>query len=113
MRNLNPADYSQSERQSIMKALIDAEAELYTQNLWHRDIHLRNILVLDSPVATPTRRVVLIDFGNSWFTRTHPMLPPELAKKFLLSAPISPLLRWSTAWWDYLQIGFEKWIDWD
>jgi hypothetical protein len=56
---------------------------------------------------------VIVDFGKAWISRTHPFLPPEAAKKYLPGVPISPLLRWSKAWWPYLQVAFDEWIDWN
>ncbi|KAK9257399.1 hypothetical protein V1507DRAFT_431771 [Lipomyces tetrasporus] len=49
MTQLEPTDYSQAERQDIIKALalIEAESLLYTNDVWQRDIHPRNVLVLD------------------------------------------------------------------
>ncbi|KAJ8103043.1 hypothetical protein POJ06DRAFT_280225 [Lipomyces tetrasporus] len=81
MTQLEPTDYSQAERQDIIKALalIEAESLLYTNDVWQRDIHPRNVL--------------------AWVGRAHPLLAPEAAQKYLPGVPISPLLRWSKAWW--------------
>jgi serine/threonine protein kinase len=77
MDQLRPKDYSQSERQDIMKVIIDAESLLYTHGVWHKDVHPRNVmLVIDgSSVETPRPRVVIIDFGKAWINRSQPLCP--------------------------------------
>lgn len=57
MQQLDPAGFSQLERQIIMKAVVDAESLIYTHNVQHRDIHPRNILVLSNVVPSHSRRV--------------------------------------------------------
>ncbi|KAK9248789.1 hypothetical protein V1506DRAFT_564232 [Lipomyces tetrasporus] len=88
MTQLEPTDYSQAERQDIIKALIGAESLLYTNDVWHRDIHPR----------------------NAWVGRAHPLLAPEAAQKYLPGVPISPLLRWTSfaAWIDW---DWEPWLE--
>jgi serine/threonine protein kinase len=62
MHNLNPSNFIKSERQAIMKAIIDSETALYNHEVRHRDIYPRNILVQPSDHA---RKVVLVDFGKA------------------------------------------------
>jgi serine/threonine protein kinase len=102
MHDLNPSNFTKSERQAIMKAIIDSETALYNHEVRHRDIYPRNILVLPSDHA---RKVVLVDFGKAWTSRS-PF--PEWEEKFLPGIPISPLLRWikPREW-------FDGWVDWD
>ncbi|KGY15826.1 hypothetical protein PABG_11062 [Paracoccidioides brasiliensis Pb03] len=107
MQCLNPTNYTQSERQNILKAIVDAESMLYTHDILHRDIHPRNVLVLDSA----PRRVVLIDFGYCGIGRTPSNSPAEWKAKYLPGVPISPLLRWDQGWGNHAN--FHEWIDWD
>ncbi|KAK9239598.1 hypothetical protein V1525DRAFT_397871 [Lipomyces kononenkoae] len=114
MRQLNPCDFSQLQRQVIMKAIVDAESLVYTHNVRHRDIHPRNILVLNTATAPYERRVVVIDFGIADIGRSPVPGDPESDAKYLPGVPISPLLRWNVAWWPYFfQPCFSEWIDWD
>ncbi|EEH33783.2 hypothetical protein PAAG_04832 [Paracoccidioides lutzii Pb01] len=80
MQRLNPTNYTRSERQNIMKAIVDAESMLYAHDILHRDIHPRNVLVLDSA----HRRVVLIDFGYCGIGRTPSNSPAEWKAKYLV-----------------------------
>ncbi|KAN0075112.1 hypothetical protein V8E54_007723 [Elaphomyces granulatus] len=111
MKDLSPIDFTQPERQNILRAIVDAESLLYTYNVQHKDIHPRNILLLGSDVST--LRVVLIDFGKSLVGRIPYRALPGDEAKYLPGVPISPLLRWNQAWWDYRQDVFNEWIDWD
>ncbi|KAK2735608.1 hypothetical protein FQN55_002192 [Onygenales sp. PD_40] len=108
MQQLKPTDFSQLQRQAIMKAVIDAETLLYTYNISHGDRHPRNTLVVNAAEASNRRRVVIIDFGRSSIGRT-PFLEEE--ERYLPGVEISPLLRWNEAWgfWH----AFDEWIDWD
>ncbi|OJD28457.1 hypothetical protein ACJ73_00144 [Blastomyces percursus] len=107
MQHLNPTNYTQSDRQNILKAIIDAESMLYAHDILHRDIQPRNVLVLDSAL----RRVVLIDFGYCGIGRTPSNSPAEWKAKHLTGVPISPLLRWDQGWGRHAN--FHEWIDWD
>ncbi|KAK9339019.1 hypothetical protein V1521DRAFT_460548 [Lipomyces starkeyi] len=95
MTQLEPTDYSQAERQDIIKALIEAESLLYTN-----DVYIQGMCLC----WTKTAPGVIVDFGKAWVGRAHPLLAPEAAKKYLASVPISPLLRCTS---------FAGWIDWD
>ncbi|EEH47849.2 uncharacterized protein PADG_03933 [Paracoccidioides brasiliensis Pb18] len=87
MQRLNPTNHTRSERQNILKAIVDAESMLYAHDILHRDIHPRNVLVLDSA----HRCVVLIDFGYCGIGRTPSNSPAEWKAKYLLGVPISPI----------------------
>jgi serine/threonine protein kinase len=90
MQNLSPSNFTKSERQAIMKTIIDSETALYNRDIVHRDIHPRNILIL-SQSSDHARNVVLVDFGLS---RTSRCPFPEWEEKHLPGVPISPILRW-------------------
>lgn len=93
---------SQEDRQTIMKAVIDAESLIYTHNILHKDIRSANILVcLNSKI----RPVVIIDFGRCSIGRHF---IPRLHETCLPGVPISPLIRW-----DNTREEFKKWIDAD
>ncbi|ODH50720.1 hypothetical protein GX48_03228 [Paracoccidioides brasiliensis] len=68
-------------------AIVDAESMLYAHDILHRDIHPRNVLVLDSA----HRCVVLIDFGYCGIGRTPSNSPAEWKAKYLPGVPISPI----------------------
>lgn len=106
MQQLDPAAYSQLERQTIMKAVVDAESLIYTHNVMHNDVHPRNILLLDNVVTSHCRRVVMLDFGRSIVGRSRKPGNRALERRFLPSIPITPLLRWNGAWWPYLEDSF-------
>lgn len=113
MHHVRPANYSQLQRQNILGAIIDAESCLYAMNVVHHDVHPRNVLILDGTVTDSRAQVVLIDFGNSSIGRAANSASHEKQGKYLPGVPISPLLRWNEAWWDYRQYVFTDWIDWD
>ena len=113
MQQLNPAGFSQLERQMIMKAVIDAESLIYTHNVQDRDVHPRNILILSKDALSHSRRIVFIDFGKSIVGRSPFPEDPTEELQYLPGVPISPLLRWNEVWWPYLQIFFRTWVDWD
>src|SRR5271168_2955192 len=104
MQNLSPSNFTKSERQAIMKAIIDSETALYNRDIVHRDIHPRNVLILSQP-SDHARKVVLVDFGLS---RTSRSPFPEWEERYLPGIPISPMLRWikPREW-------FDGWVDWD
>jgi serine/threonine protein kinase len=112
MRELNPADFSRETRQTIMKAIIDIESLMFTHNVFHRDTHPRNVMILPQD-PTGLLGIRIVDFGNSrhrvpywepWCTSAH-------AEMFLPGVPISPILRWDQS--NRRHKGFSDWIDWD
>lgn len=120
IQQLNPPGFLQLERQTIMKAVVDAESLIDTHNVQHRDIHPRNILVPGKvipshsrTVVNVSRAVVVIDFGKSVVGRSRFPEDPTEGQQYLLGVPITPLLPWNGAWWPYLQTFFGAWIDWD
>ncbi|EEP81434.1 predicted protein [Uncinocarpus reesii 1704] len=108
MRDLWPREYSQAERKQIIRAIIDGESEIYRHNIRLRDMHPRNVVVVtDHRAEQRVRRVVLIDFERSWFSRAH---FPKDEHKYLPGTYISPLLRWH----HFVRSSvFDDWIDWD
>ena len=69
MQDLNSAGFLQTERQTIMKAVVDAESLLYMYNVQHRDLFSRNILVLGSP-GLSSQLIVIINFEKSVIRRS-------------------------------------------
>lgn len=111
MQQLNPADFSQIERQMIIKLVIDTESLIYTHNVLHGDVFPRNILLPNSDKLSRSERIVLVDFALSSIGRSHfPNIPAE-ENRFLPGIPISPLLRWNEAYEP--QTRFGAWVDWD
>ncbi len=113
MEKLKPTDFSQSERQNIMKFIIDTESDMYGRDIVHTDLHPRNVIVSGSAADASTLRVVLIDFGYVRFGRLGRYPVPEQLRMYLPGVRISPILRWHKAWWDGRHSKFEAWIDWD
>lgn len=109
MQELNPMSFSQSQRMEIMKAVVDTETLLYMYNVFHEDVHPRNVLLLDSVETPKGMRIVVIDFAKSSTERTP--LPKAEVRDLLPGVPISPLLRWHEVWGKWNQ--FEAWVDWD
>ena len=117
MRDLNVEQFSQTERQTIMRMVIEAETNIHMRNVMHRDLYPRNVLV---ERLQDSLRVVIIDFGSAvsrvphchGSACTHGATLEE-EKIFLPGVRISPFLRWNEALWPYLPGNFEEWIDWD
>lgn len=101
MDKLDSKYFSQTERQTLMKAIVDTESAIYNHGIHHRDVHPRNVMI-----ASPQRpsRVSFIDFGKSSFK--EPQCPQCSS-----GAPIPPLLRWHGKW--HRHFSFCAWIDWD
>lgn len=112
LSELDPATFSQHERQAIMKSIIDIESSIYAHNIVHRDLYPRNILLLNNDARfSDSQKVVLIDFGHA-----ENRIPNEdkgrLEREgYLLPQPISPLLRWHGI--NNPQFNFKKWVDWE
>ncbi|KKZ60626.1 hypothetical protein EMCG_04699 [[Emmonsia] crescens] len=75
-----------------MKAVVDAESLLNTNNVRHGDMHPRNILALNQTetLNSGQRIVVIVDFGKSSVGR---ILFNEEEERYLPRVEISPLLR--------------------
>ena len=106
MTQLNPAEFSRSERQKIMKQVIDAESLIYQHNILHMDMRSSNVIICRDQTGK-ILRLVIIDFGQCFIGR-HPVsyLFPE--KDFLEGVSISPLLRWKSH-----RDTFDPWVDWN
>ncbi|KLJ06185.1 hypothetical protein EMPG_10389 [Blastomyces silverae] len=112
MQELRPQDFSQLERKQIMKHVIDAESDIYTRDVRLRDLHPRNVMVVQDPKSKENkiRRIVLIDFGMNILSRDY-FGEPEEEQKYLPGIYISPLLRWHKVW--RMVDRFSEWVDWD
>ncbi|RDL34546.1 uncharacterized protein BP5553_07674 [Venustampulla echinocandica] len=104
MDHLSPSNFKKSERQAIMKSIIDSETALYNRDINDRDIHPRNILVV-SEESNRDEKVVVVDFGSAWTSRSK---YPDREQGSLPRVPISPLLRWIVP-----PEELKPWIDWD
>lgn len=77
MRDSNPADFPQQQRQRLM-ALVETETAVYNHDIRHYDIHPRNVIVTqDSGLGSEQESrvsqswlVVLVDFGRAWMSRS-------------------------------------------
>lgn len=100
MDKLDPSSLKQSERQEIMKAVVDSDRAVYARKVTNRDVSPRNILL---PLKQPhrDRRAVMVDFGIS-------CISPDLDDKNLagLAHPPKRLYFFDT-------YNFWEWIDWD
>ncbi|EEQ33642.1 hypothetical protein McanMca71_004590 [Microsporum canis] len=99
MSTLNPEDFSQRDRQMIMKNIIDTETLLHTHGVMHEDLWPRNIMI--NSKAKVNRQVVVIDFEDYRF----------MTSSQFHGITISPLLRWNKK--SGRTFEFEGWIDWD
>ncbi|KAI9674981.1 MAG: hypothetical protein M1817_001387 [Caeruleum heppii] len=120
MRDLDPRELSQPQRQTIMKTIIDAESEIYMHGVIHRDLHPRNFLLSIDNERGDVNRIVFVDFGNSDVRR---ILPGAYHKSRPSGVRVSPLLRWDERmrrhdqfleqrWIEDRWVDF-SWIDWD
>ncbi|KAL9098240.1 MAG: hypothetical protein Q9163_006066 [Psora crenata] len=110
MRELEPASFSQLERQMIMKAVVDAESLIYTYNVRHGDLEPRNVLIPGKVVPSHPRTAVIIDFGKSDIGRSYNPADPTIEQQFFPGVPITPLLRWCGG---VAETYFPFWVDWD
>ena len=54
MQRLKPTDFSQSERQNILKRIIDSESDIYGRDLIHDDLTPCNVIVSGSAAKAST-----------------------------------------------------------
>ena len=111
MQDASPERFSQLARQQIIKAVVDFETMLYAQDIVHRDLHPRNIMLTNTDTHKE-RRAVFIDFGHVRFGRiSHYPNYPVAESAFFPKTYISPLLRWHGAHRPAFKFG--DWVDWD
>lgn len=113
MRELKPEDFSQSERQHIIKLIIDGETAIHTRDIILEDLHPRNVLVERGQESQQDiKRVVHIDFGSNMMSRFWwEGYGAEREKTRLPGVFISPLIRWHRE--SGRTFNFLEWIDWD
>ncbi|KAF8472649.1 hypothetical protein BDZ91DRAFT_652640 [Kalaharituber pfeilii] len=100
MDKLDAKAFSQSERQSLLKAVVDSESAIYNHGIHHRDTYPRNVVIVNP--KSPSR-VSIIDFGRS--------CDREIFDQCTAEVPVPPLLRYHAAWGRHSVFG--AWIDWD
>lgn len=108
LADLDPSGFSQLERQTIMKAIVDTETALYNCDVVSNDTHPRNIMIPNrcpSSHESQLRPIVLVDLGKAWTSRS-PF--PKWHDRFLPGVPITPLLRWMRK-----PTAYNDWVDWD
>lgn len=113
MDKLSPNDFSLSQRQAIMKGIVDVESQVYKNDVRHLDLHPRNVIVQNVSSARP--KVVIIDFGKCYIGRSYdPEEEPEEEQAMLPGTYISPRVRWSVADEGNFRVRpFEEWITWN
>jgi serine/threonine protein kinase len=109
LSDLNPIEFSQALRMTIVKAVIDAESCLYKEDLIHCDIHPRNICI--EMQKNEVVRVTIIDFAQVAFSRTPPDSPEWLQKAYEPGKSINPILRWHE--FSGLYDSMRPWVDWE
>ncbi|KAJ5713046.1 uncharacterized protein N7483_010227 [Penicillium malachiteum] len=106
MQKVTPSNFSQEDRQQIMKNIVDIETSIHAKNILLCDCCPRNIIL---PESNPTN-VKFIDFDAVWFDRrpddAHPFL--LIGHKFL-GQYITPLYQWRQK----PRRKFGDWVDWD
>lgn len=102
MDKLNSKSFPQSNCQALMKAVVDAESEVYSHNILHRDLDPQNVMLLSHRRFS---RVLFIDVGKSTFRRGWD------CQRCTSGEPILPLLQWHTGRQNH--VAFCAWIDWD
>ena len=114
MNLLQPADFSQVIRKSLMKAIINAETQLYKRDICFMDLHPRNILVQGLiGHTTPNPQITFINFTNADMGRSWTSEDPTVEAEFLPGTYISPILRWGHDRVHPFTSYFEGWIDWE
>lgn len=113
MNKLSPHNFSLSQRQAIMKGIVDVESQVYKNDVRHCDMHPRNVIINNVSSAQP--KIVLIDFGDCLLGRSYdPEEEPEEEQAMLPGTYISPRVRWCVAnGINYLVTDFEEWITWN
>ncbi|KFX93744.1 hypothetical protein O988_06632 [Pseudogymnoascus sp. VKM F-3808] len=102
MDKLDPSSFKQSERQEIMKAVVDSERAVHAHKVVHRDIHPRNIL-LPLKQQRHDRRAVIVDFGISF-------VKSDLDDKTYLTGLSPPPKLFNCI---DPEDNFWEWVDWD
>ena len=113
MHKLSPHDLSLSQRQAIMKGILDVESQIYKCDVRNHDIHPRNVIVQNVSSARP--EIVIIDFGFTLFGRSYdPEGEPEEERAMLPGTYISPRVRWGVRNGRHLLVmNFKEWITWN
>ncbi|KAI1921765.1 hypothetical protein LOZ12_002170 [Ophidiomyces ophidiicola] len=106
MNKLSPDNFTQEERQSILKQIIDIESEIYARDIVNRDLEQRNIII-----STPSNNLTVIDFGHCRIDLERPRFHERLKAKLFPGMYISPLLRWGKI--NRGDERFPEWMDWD
>ncbi|KAK2748568.1 hypothetical protein FQN57_000703 [Myotisia sp. PD_48] len=105
MDNLDRSNLSQSQRQSIMKQIIDFETTICSRNMQHRDLYPRNVMV-----NWKNMHVTFIDFAHVEVVNPDDH-PSQSEEPFFAGSYVSPLLRWRSV--TMREEPFVDWIDWD
>lgn len=110
---LKPENFSQAQRQRIMKLLIDGESAIHSHDISLGDLHPRNVLVeQDRRSKLNIKRVVHIDFGINMMSRCWwADYDPVSEQEQLPGTFITPLFRWLSVFGKVRK--FQGWIDWD
>lgn len=112
LRDLDPKNVSRSDRQRIMKSVVDFDTSLYKKDIVLQDSHPRNFILVDRAQSDRQEIVVFIDFGDVLFGRTSfYSTDPDVERKSFPGTYISPLLRWHTC--HRRASKFRDWIDWN
>lgn len=101
MDRLDPSSLIQTERQEIMKAVVDSERAVYAHGVINRDIYPRNILLPPDP-SDRDCRAIIVDFGISAIISNKRMVHPLPG-----NTPTAPPFHCLD---DY---NFWEWVDWD
>lgn len=109
MDKLDPASFSQRERQNIIKTIIDMETLLHRYGISHNDTYSRNVLIDNNKHST--RKFYLIDFGHATVKKSHFSDGHKLNEEYPIGTQISPVLRLHEAC-DPAEM-FKNWVDWD
>ena len=108
LTQLRPSQFSQAERQTIMKAIVDAETALYNRDVANQDLYPRNVTIPNSnsaPHVSQTQPIVFVDLDHAWTSRA-PF--PWCRDHLLPGVPVTPLLRLIRC-----RPQFTHWVDWN